>query len=344
MPSRPASEFDPDLLLEIVAEIARAVRPLDPERVAQRPWDRGRARSARFTDAPPARRIAESLGLSRPEVVRIALLPPGTRERTLGRQLGEDNQNWLTEDYIAHVLRLIASNLDVRTLTPAQYRAERSRLLTADASRSRHGGQLRLPNENQLTTAAGGWHRALRLAGLSGGQGRGGMRGVQPGSIVELIERCFAHHGAQPTSRDVVVFAKANGIPFPRPKRPWNDELREWKEERRAQGLPVPSQYPNKANRPDYTQDVGAARPGERRHMTGPQPTEEVAEWVAKYLRELPRGQRASKRGYDTWARGVNGAPWASLFDKHGGWSAVLATARESVEHERASVLRSPPR
>jgi hypothetical protein len=173
MASRPASDFDPDLLLEIVEEIARAVRPVDPERVAQRPWDQGRARSTRFPDAPPARRIAETLGLSWPEVVRVALLPPGTRERTLGRQLGEDNQDWLTEDYIAHVLRLVASNLDVRTLTPAQYHAERSRLLAADASRWRHVGQLCLPNEHQLATAAGGWHRALRLAGLSGGQGRG---------------------------------------------------------------------------------------------------------------------------------------------------------------------------
>lgn len=129
-----------------------------------------------------------------------------------------------------------------------------------------------------------------------------------------------------------MVFAKANGIPFPRPKRSWNDELREWRDGRRAQGLLVPDHYPSKADRPDYTQDVGAvARPGERRHMTGPQPTDEIARWVAKYLRERPRGERASKRGYDAWARGVEGAPWASRFDKYGGWSVVLTAARSSL-------------
>lgn len=257
MVSRSASDFDPDVLLEIVAEVARAARPGDPERVAQRPWDRGRALSARFADAPPARRIAEARpvvvgsrasraaaiwdarahprtptrrgqpglahrGLYRPPAYPVDSMQPGAeaplrarhrtpRQPARGRRPRcptktsghfvvrpkhrPDGANRIRR--IAHILRLVASNLDVRTLTPAQYRAERSRLLAADASRWRHGGQLRLPNEHQLATAAGGWQRALRLAGLSGGQGRGGPRSAKPGSIIELIERCFAFHGCR---------------------------------------------------------------------------------------------------------------------------------------------------
>jgi len=328
---RPASDFDPLMLLEAVEEVARTARPVDPDRVAQRPWDRARALSARYASAPPARRIAEYLGLSWSEVLRIALVPPGRRERALGTQLGEDIQKWLTLDYIAFALRLVGGRLGLTTLSPAQYRGERTRMLKQDAGRWRHGGHFRLPNDDQIRTVAGSWDRALRLATLGGLQGRGGNRArIQPGSIVEIIERCYEHHGTEPTTGDAELFAKANGIPFPRRERgrPWTDVLREWKDGRCAAGLPVPAGPPPKALRPDYSLDVGAAREGERRrHKTWDDPAE-LAQWVAQYLADLSRGARASKRGYDAWARAVVGAPWSSKFDKYGGWSAVLAAAR----------------
>lgn len=129
------------------------------------------------------------------------------------------------------MLRLIATRLGVLTLTPAQYVSERAFLLAQDNARRRHGGHLRLPNQAQLVTAAGTWRRALRLAGLAGGQGYGGQRSrVQPVSAVEALERCFAHHGTQPTSLELELdaFAKANGIPTPRRQDgvPWSEYLR----------------------------------------------------------------------------------------------------------------------
>lgn len=79
---------------------------------------------------------------------------------------------------------------------------------------------------------------------------------------------------------------------------------------------------------PDYSQDVGAALPGERRGRKAWDDVDELANWVARDLAELPRGQRPTKRRYDEWAATTDGAPWASKFDRHGGWSTVLARAQ----------------
>lgn len=327
--ARPASDFDAIALLDVVAALARLVKPEHPERVAQRPWDRARALSVRYADAPPARRITELLGLSWSDVLRIALLAPGTRERTIGLKLGEDIQFWLTDDYVVVVLQLVAGRLGLATLSPAQYNAERARMLHEDAGRWRHGGHLRLPNDAQIRAVTGSWDRALGLAALAARPGRGSYARARPDSIVDIIERCYAHHGAQPFGVDVNAFAKANRIPVPRREagRPWTDYIREWKDGRAAAGLPVPACPPPKAQRPDYSQDVGAAREGEHL-IRSAWKSSEVADWVARYLTELSRGARVSKRGYDLWARDVDGAPWSSIFDKHGGWSAVLDTAR----------------
>lgn len=164
--ARPASDFDPLMLMEAVDEVARLARPEDPARVAQRPWDAARTLSERFADAPPARRIAEHLGLSWPEVVRIALLAPGSRARALGHQFGDGDEDWLTPEYLVFALRLVATRLGVATLDPGRYRAECQRMLASDRAR-KHGGQLRLPTDDQVRLAAGSWARALSLAGLA---------------------------------------------------------------------------------------------------------------------------------------------------------------------------------
>jgi hypothetical protein len=48
---------------------------------------------------------------------------------------------------------------------------------------------------------------------------------------------------------------------------------------------------------------------------------------VARYLAELKARDRASQRGYDAWARQQDGAPWASVLERHGGWVAVREEA-----------------
>src|SRR3954463_8681951 len=97
--------------------------------------------------------------------------------------------------------------------------------------RGAHRGQLRLPTDDQLLAVAGSWDRALAHAGLRARHARGGHRArVGPVPIVEVLDRCYEHHGTEPTFGELERFARANGIPFPRRKRPWKDYLDEWKE------------------------------------------------------------------------------------------------------------------
>ena len=170
-----------------------------------------------------------------------------------------------------------------------------SRLLASDRRRSRRRRQLRLPTDDQIAALAGSWDRALSNAGLAARQGPGGYRArAHAVPIVELLERCFAHHATEPTSSELETFARANGIPFPRRERgrSWSDYVREWKNNRLAQNRPVPAGPPPKRERPDYAQDVGAALPGERRGRKWDD-IDELAAWVARYLSKLPRGARA---------------------------------------------------
>jgi hypothetical protein len=37
--------------------------------------------------------------------------------------------------------------------------------------------------------------------------------------IVEVLDRCYEHHRTEPTLGELVLFAKANRIPFPRKER-----------------------------------------------------------------------------------------------------------------------------
>jgi len=321
--------LDPLALLAAVRTIAEVSGDPAPERLSTRRWDAARPLSGRFGGAPAARRISERLGIPWPKVRELAFLPPRAQLTALGRALSELEGDWLTFEYAEFVLALIARRLGVTTLTPSEYRGERARML----ANHRHGN-LRLPTESQVVALAGNWDRALSHAGLRRRpHGRGGHRARSTAvSIIDVLDRCYEHHGTEPTTNELAAFAKANGIPVPRKDagRPFSDYAREWKEHRTEQGLPVPSGPPPKAQRPDYTVDVGAGRPGERRAKDTWDDLDELVDWATRYLRQLA-GQRSSKRGYDDWARDQEGAPWSKTFDKFGGWAAVRDAAWERL-------------
>jgi hypothetical protein len=328
--NRAASEFDPLALLDIVAAVAAAAPGADLQTVSQRTWDTARG-PAGHPDAPAARRIVEFIGLPWRKVCELAAAAPAQRSRSFGIALRQRDADWLTEDHVAFVLKVVARRLGLVTLTPDQYRREQQHMLAEDRARWMHGGQLRLPNEHQLAVAAGSWDRALALAELKPRQGVGGQRTrSRPAGIVHVLERCFAAHGTEPTIAELAAFAKANGIPFPRKERgrPYSDYVREWKDGRRAKGLPVPEGPPPKRERPDYDQDVGAAAPGERRARKRWDDVDELVDWVARYLAQLGRGKRPSQRDYDDWASQQDGAPWSSTLTANGGLDALLTAAR----------------
>jgi hypothetical protein len=329
-----ASEFEPLALLHVVREVARSSLVDDPQRISTRSWDAARELSERFADVPAARRICEHLRLPWEKIRELAFMNGHAQRVALGHALGGEQADWLTEEYRSFALRLIARHLGAATLTPGQYRAARHAMLGSGRSRRSIPRPVPIPTAEQIETLAGGWDEALAQAGLAPRHGLGGHHArVGPVRIVEVLDRCYEHHRTEPTLGELVLFARGNGIPFPRKERgrPYRSYVKEWKDGRSARGLDVPNAPPPKCERPDYSSDVGAALPGERRAKSVWADHDEVVTWVARYLVELNVRDGASQRAYDAWARQQDGAPWASVLERHGGWVAVREEAWERI-------------
>jgi hypothetical protein len=338
---QPASAFEPLVLLQMLREVAKAAQPEHPERISTRAWDRGRTLSDQFADAPAARRICEYLELGWTKLLELALLPAAGQRIALGHALNERQGNWLTPEYSDYVLRLVARRLNEPTLTPGRYRAERNRMLTADRCLA-HGGQLRIPTEDQIAALAGTWDQALAHAGLNARPAPGRQRPRQrPLTVIEALERCYEHYEAEPTSTELDAFAKANNLAVARDRsRTWVSYIEEWKAGRRAAGLSSPDGPPARHQRWDYTQNIGAARPGERRRKA--RTHDELVQWLVCYLAQLGPRQRSTERGYNDWAADQPGAPLSRAFDSHGDWSAMRATAQTRLRRLRRTGAGEP--
>jgi hypothetical protein len=327
-----------------VREAARLGAPENPAAVSQRAFDAARYQSTRFADLPLARDIARQLRMPWAEVLEIAHSPVNGHSLRLGRAHTESAQDWLTPEYIAYVLKLVAHRLGSSSVSPGQYRVERERMLALNRSRYMHGRQLRLPTDNQIrialraasvaephrdTPTAGAWDAALVLAGLEPEPRR--ERAVIATGTVEMLERCYEAHGAEPAKKELEAFAKSNGIPYSRDRKQlWAVSVAAWKESRQSRGLPIPAGPPPLSERSDYARDLGAAYPGERRHLNDWSGIEDCVEHVRAYLEQLPAGVRSTKKSYNDWALARPGRPAYSAFDQHGGWGRLreLAQAR----------------
>lgn len=326
---------------------AQAGGSVSPETVTRRAFDDARALPGAPADVPRAKRITEQLGRPWREVLTIAHAPENKRSFLLSMSKKEPEQDWLTDEYVAHVLSTVARRLRKDTVTPGDYRVERERMLAADKRRWLHGGKRLLPNDEQIRTACGSWDKALALAGLKRGPGRGGHKRRNVPTLVDLLERCYAAHGTLPTQRELETFA-AHGlrVPFPTMKgKKWSAAVDEWRAQRTTRGLTTPDAPPPRAPRPDYTAKVAGALPSERRQL--PWTREECVSAVARHVAQLSRDARgrlgkATKRGCDDWAKEQEGGvPRASAFDNHGGWSNVLAAAAPSEAGKPAASPRA---
>jgi hypothetical protein len=320
------------LILRGVREIASHADPENPVQVSQRRWDQARERSNRFAGLPAARDIARRLVLPWREVLLLAHTPTEQHAHRLGRAQTRPEQDWLTSSHIAYVLRVVAARLSAGTLTPGQYRAERARMLAVDQTRWMHGRRLRLPTDEQIRLAAGDWDRALALARLDRRPGRGDQgHGRRALGTVELLERCYAAHGTEPSALELRRFARANGIPWrPDRDRTWLESVAAWKDECRTRGLPAPDGPPPRHERPDYGQAIGAALPGESRRQDWSD-INACLQYVLAYLKQLRPGARSTKLGYADWAHAQADAPAYSCFDQHGGWGRLRALAHERM-------------
>ena len=324
------------LLLRTVREIAALANPAQPVAATQRAFDAARARSAKHAALPAARRITERLGLPWGEVLAVAHEPEERQGQLLGvKTRASPAADWLTAEHVAVALLLVAQRLRDDSVTTRGYRVERARLLAEDSARWLHGHGLLLPDDEQVIAVAGSWDRALRLAGLKAVRERvDGRRPSGARTLVDLLERFHDAHGFQPSARDLRAFARGNGVPYPSERvQRFSAAVAEWAAARRARGLPEPRVMRRVGGRghraPNYSGDVGAALPGERRR--GKWTRESCVAAVARYLAGLQSGERSTERGYADWAatQARDDAPVMSTIQALGGWEAMRREAQE---------------
>jgi hypothetical protein len=274
------------------------------------------------------------------DVLRLAHEPESAHAHRLGRKQTSEEQDWLTEEYVAFALRLVARRLGKSTLSLRDYRLERDRMLRSDRARFIHGGQLILPNEEQVITRVGSWEEALRLAGMAPSQrARQDARPEHASAptICDLLERFYEHYEAQPTARDLKAFASGNGIPYSNERGArFSEALAAWKAARQARGLSVPDKPPPLKARADYSRDVGAAREVERRRHKWSD-VEQCVTWMARYLEELPATARSTMRSYRDWTQDQDGAPAPDTLIQHGGFERIRRLAQERIRTARQS-------
>lgn len=268
----------------------------------------------------------------------MAAMPRRARATALGHAHAERAKDWLTEEHVDSVLRLVARRLGVDTLNPAQYRAETEAMVRADRARWLHGGQLRLPNPDQVEACAGSWDRTLAHAGPRARPApeRGPRRAAasprpRPSSTSSnAATRPMAHRprsGTRKSSRARTASPTRDG------RRVAPGPLRRGMENRPPRTRPrCPRGAPAKGPAPRL---LGGRRrrPSRRASRRQREDFDECVDWVARYLGQLGRTERASQLGYNAWAAGQDGAPWSSVFRRRHNalWSTVRDAAWERL-------------
>jgi hypothetical protein len=325
--------MEPLTLLKGVRDVAALANAAEPTATTQRAFDDALARSAYCIHLPAARQIAAELRLPWREVLALAHDSTARQNHLLGLA-GRDAlpADSVTNDRITFALRLVAGRRSATTLTTGAYEEERAVLLADDRRDWLHGRRLRLPSAAAVRLAAGGWDAALALAELETDTRPSQAIKQTVLSRLDVMDRFYAHYGEQPTKRAVEAFARGNKLPMSdENKRPWSGTVESWRQRRREHGLPEPRIAERRGGRgiraPDYSADVGAARPDEQPHRGKWRDEAACVAWVARYLASLPARGRSTQDGYRRWASQHPGAPSPSRFDQHGGWEAVRSAA-----------------
>ncbi len=153
-------------LLDAVLEVASLANPTSSRTVSQREFDEARSRSLFYPNLSRAKRITERLGLKWHEVLAVAHAHRDEQSKLLGAKGRGPNAKWVTPENAAFALAVVAHRLGKDSLTQGEYRRERAKMLAHDAKRWMHGGQLRMPSEEQVVGVHGSWDAALSAASL----------------------------------------------------------------------------------------------------------------------------------------------------------------------------------
>lgn len=315
------SSYDKRTLLDVVLAVAGVASPSDPAALTQLAYNAGRT-AAGYADAPSGKQIAARLGMPWRELVELAVDPTLDKDKTIGRQLGREDEEWLGPGTVRAALKTVAMRLGRSTLRPDEYLAERERVLDEARRAVRHKGEPLLPSEGQILRIAGSWDKALRLAGLKPRE-RDDHKGV---SVVEALEWALESRGALPTRRELEAFAASNGFSVAWKEMAWSAALVELRRRRAEWGKWTPPASPPLGSRPDYAVEVSLPASTARRRRAR-WTREECVNAIARLLGELG-GERLTQRAYQQRARLDPDLPPLSSLQRHGTFAEIVADAR----------------
>ena len=208
--------WEPLTLLRGVREVAALANPAAPRKVTQAAFDAARPTTGAYAGMPRAKRITEQLGLRRwSRVLAVAHEPEEKHAQLLGWKTKNEEQNWLTDEFGANLLKLVAHRRGADSLTLQLTTTRRAR---SSSPRTVNGGSTATNSSyrvRQIEQALGSWTAALRLAGLKTPRTR-----RHPGRDA----RAHARRAAGPLlaalrspadEADLLAFARGNGIPYP---------------------------------------------------------------------------------------------------------------------------------
>jgi hypothetical protein len=324
------SRYDLRGLVSVVAAVALAADPKASEKVSQRRYDAARA-AAGYADAPTAKQTAARFGMPWEAVLALALDPTRSVDSVLGKKEGEEDQPWLTDEDVRAALRIVARRLGKKTLKPVEYRLERRKMLDA-ARRSRlHQSELSLPTEGQIERITGSWDKALKIARLKSRPQTGGGTGVP---IVAVLELFLGTYGYLPGVAQLEGFARAQGIPLAKRRKPYADYIAALMAERAEWGKWTPP-HSLAGAKPKLDEPVPGlsallARFPKAQKRKKRWTREECDEALVGLLAEWPNNRRLNEDAYQEASRGRDDLPSLSSLQRRGG-----ATFAELVEEAR---------
>lgn len=234
---------DPEALLDLIGEVARAAAAAGAAVVAERismptfnnvKLDVDRARGLADPRTDPERtpsadaiqmRFKELAGKPVPwaELVEVALRPPEKRTMWLAALRRDEARDDLTDELVAHALRRVAHERGSDTLRQHEYEETAGELIEAERELRGDEGLLAwlLPTLNQMLAHCGfEWSKALKLAGLRPSpppkakprRKRPKINPIPGAPMAQMVAVYGALNGVWPSYPTLLHFARSCGL------------------------------------------------------------------------------------------------------------------------------------
>lgn len=358
---RAVAAYLPEELYKLVRNIAKAVKPEDPEALTFKEFDKARLTFKTDDETPKGKipsaraickRLADRDGqpMSWERVKRVALDETASFDHRERRRQAAAPADYLSDRAIYFALRMIAKRLGVKTLQPGQYEDERRVAIKEERQRDVPRPLLAqlLPTEGQIEThcvtetgeVEAAWDEAIRIAELEPRAQRKAT-GRKPRSLplAEAIHLFVQSNDELPSHARLDKFAELADFQFESRSKKWREHLQDAIAYRKTLGFEEPTAMPKSPIAPGGNPgkpDVKAPAPGSipgvmRRQRKGQaQYTRlELVTAIQTYLEQLD-GDRPTQKGYGRFAAKKQ-LPSASNFRHHGGWTALLKEARRGA-------------